>query len=90
MKIELRKDNCVFTSRFKREFNKLEFNDQKNIRSKLNEIFKNPEKALIKKLTNYNLAKYRLRIGHFRLLFLEDRKKKKWVFAACKKRKDLY
>lgn len=90
MKVELRKDNCIFTPRFRREFSKLEFSDQGYIRNKLNEIFETPEKALVKKLTNYKLAEYRLRIGHFRLLFLEDRDNKKWVFAVCRKRKDLY
>jgi len=90
MKISITKKNTAFTQGFHKDFQKLELDEQKQIKKRLTEIFEEPQKAIIKKLTNHPLAQYRVRIGHFRLLFSVDKKNQMLVFSHCKKRKDLY
>ena len=90
MNIILAKENCAFSKGFQKDFKKLENNEQQLIKDRMQEIFDTPGKALLKKLTNCTYAQYRLRIGHFRLLFSVDKKNQKFLFSHCKKRKELY
>jgi len=90
MKIRLTKINTAFTHGFQKDFQKLEISDQQRIKKRLHLIFNNPEVALIKKLTHYPLAQYRLRISPFGLLFFVDEKIINFFFSNFKKRKDLY
>ena len=47
-------------------------------------------KADLKKLCNYQIADYRLKIGNYRLLIAYDEKNDESYFISCKHRKDLY
>ncbi len=90
MQVVLKKENTVFTKGFLKSFNIINDSDKKNILSKLNEIFIWNNLADIKKLKNYPLAEYRLRIWNYRILFTHDFKVNKYLFILCTHRKNLY
>jgi mRNA-degrading endonuclease RelE of RelBE toxin-antitoxin system len=90
MPIELTSDNCKFSKKFKKQLSKLNPSVKKNIESKLSSIFAGKLKADLKKLCNYQIADYRLKIGNYRLLIAYDEKNDESYFISCKHRKDLY
>ena len=47
-------------------------------------------KQNIRKLTNYPIADYRLKVGDYRILFERDEKKEVNLLTYCSHRKDLY
>ena len=90
MQIKLNKINTFFSKSFAKSFKKLDSFQKKFILVKLEKILEGEEGGKIRKLKNYPLAEYRLKIGDFRLLFNFDKKKDKVLFIACSHRKNLY
>jgi len=86
MNIILTKENSFFLKKFQ----KLDPQEQVFLKKKLKKIFLSEEAPQIKKLSNYQYAEYRLRIGSYRLLFQYNEKTEKALFLIIKHRKDLY
>lgn len=78
----------IFSPNFQKNFKKLDASNQHLIKKKLREIFAEDLTHQVKKLRNYPIAGYRLRIGNFRLLFNEN--ESTIVFVGCFHRQDLY
>ena len=90
MWINLTKQNTVFTKGFQKSFVKIDSNDKKNILKKLEKIFNWTDLPNIKKLTNYPLAEFRIKIWNYRILFIEDKILNKNLFLLITHRKNLY
>jgi mRNA interferase RelE/StbE len=86
MKMDLK--NVIFSEKFQKNFRKLDAPTQIFIKKNLQEIFSGEKNPSIKKLKNYPIARYRLRIGNFRLLF--NQLEGKIIFILIKHRKSLY
>ena len=56
----------------------------------LNLVLSKKSPANIKKLTNYTIFDYRLKLGNYRASFSFDSNKNKAVFTRMRHRKDLY
>lgn len=90
MQIILTKNNSVFTNWFTKSFDSIDKNDKQKILQKLNDIFVWKSLSDIKKLRNFPLAEYRLRIWNYQILFTSDDKNNKYLFTLCTHRKNLY
>ena len=88
MTIKLNTHNTLFLKDFSKDLNRLSPLEKNRTKTKLKEILENNKKANIKKLKNYPLAMYRLKISNYRLLF--NFKDGKAIFTYCKNRRDLY
>ena len=88
MPIELNISNSLFLEDFAKDLDRMPALDRENVRKYLRQILEGKRKANIKKLRNYPLVRYRLRIANYRLLF--NFKNGKAVFIYCKNRRDLY
>ncbi|PCI25483.1 plasmid stabilization protein [Candidatus Peregrinibacteria bacterium] len=64
--------------------------DKENIKTKILALKNFPNAGDIKKLTNFTSADYRLRIGHYRVLFDLDHCHKKILLYRILHRKDSY
>lgn len=84
-KLELR-----FSKDFVKEFRKLNARDQAWVKSKMKLIDQKSLNPNIKKLRNYPLGTYRLRLGKFRLIFDRLEAGDVLLFTTIKDRKDLY
>lgn len=76
--------------KYTRNFRKLSSRERYEIQCKLDETFAGKVKPDIKKLSEYEIADYRLRIGNYRILFNWDKKSGQSMFIDCRHRKDLY
>lgn len=90
MQINLKKENTVFTKWFQKSFGKLDWNDKRIILEKFRRIFKWEEIPNIKKLKNYPLAEFRIKIWNYRILFTIDKERGKNLFLLITHRKNLY
>jgi len=88
MTIKLNTHNTLFLKDFSKDLKKLSPSEANRIKTKLKEILEENKKASIKKIKNYPLAMYRLKIFNYRLLF--NFKDGKAIFIYCKNRRDLY
>ncbi len=90
MPIKITFKNTVFSKHFQRDLKKLDPIIRNKIKKELKNILSVNKDVKIKKLTDYPIADYRIRIGSYRLCFNYDSKRKKAVFTICRHRKDLY
>ena len=88
--IILTKENIRFTEKFFKNLKKLPPYTRGRIEKKLKDILLQKRPANIKKLSNYPLADYRLKIDDFRLFFSASENTKIYLFVACISRKNLY
>jgi len=86
----INKKNTFFSRSFIKSFRKLDSFQEKFILTKLRKKLKSKKEIDFRKLKNYPLAEYRLKIGEFRLLFNFDEKKDKVLFIICTHRSNLY
>lgn len=89
-KIIISKKNCRFTKKFLKNLQKVSPYSRKRIEKKLSEILENKRPSNIKKLSNYPIADYRLRIDEFRLFFSFSDHDNIILFIDCISRKNLY
>ncbi len=82
--------NTKFTKKFLKNLQKMPAHTRERIQGKLSEILKAKRPTNIKKLSNYPLADYRLKINEFRLFFSFSEKDNISLFVACIARKNLY
>lgn len=90
MPIELKREKVHLMKKYIRNFRKLSSRERYEIQCKLDEIFAGKAKPDIKKLSEFDIADYRLRIGNYRILFNWDKKSGHMMFIDCRHRKDLY
>lgn len=90
MRISLSDKIIHFSPKFEKNYSKLDKTVREKIEKKMKLIFSGEEKGNIKKLKDYPIAEYRLKIGNYRFLFNMDNEEKNIVFVLCKHRKDLY
>ena len=76
--------------KYLRNFRKLSSRERYEINGKLESIFAGDAEPDIKKLSDFDIADYRLRIGNYRILFNWDKKTQQTMFVDCRHRKDLY
>ena len=89
-KIILSEKNTRFTKKFLKNIQKLPPYTRALIQKKLEEILQGKRPANIKKLSNYPLADYRLKIDNFRLFLSQTPDSEISIFVACISRKNLY
>ena len=82
--------NTKFTKKFLKNLQKLPSHTRERIQKKLGEILNRKRPANIKKLSNYPLGDYRLKINEFRLFFSVSEKDNIALFVTCIARKNLY
>ena len=88
MPIKLSTSNTLFLEEFAKDLEKIPLLEKENLKKILRQILEEKREVNIKKLRNFPLARYRLRISNYRLLFnFEDGKA---IFIYCKHRKSLY
>lgn len=90
MRITLSDKNIYFSPKFQKNYSKIDKAVREVIEKKMKAIFSGEREGNIKKLKNYPLAEYRLKIGNFRFLFNMDAEEKNVVFVVFRHRKDLY
>ena len=89
-KINLSFENVVFTKKFIKNLKNLDSKTRERIQQKLKIILSGFRNMDIKKLSNYPIADFRLKIDEYRLFFNYSKKQDKAVFVACVARKNLY
>ncbi|MCP4524257.1 MAG: type II toxin-antitoxin system RelE/ParE family toxin [Candidatus Gracilibacteria bacterium] len=74
-----------------KDFSKIPEKNKKVIFQKIKELqFHGVEKAQVKKLHNYLISDYRLRVGDYRILFNLDEKSEKIIIFRILHRSKLY
>jgi mRNA-degrading endonuclease RelE of RelBE toxin-antitoxin system len=79
-----------FLPEFQKDLQKFSVLEIERVKQKLKNILEETSPANVKKLKNYPLGRFRLRIGKFRLIFNIFTEKNLIVFTTCKRRRDLY
>jgi mRNA-degrading endonuclease RelE of RelBE toxin-antitoxin system len=79
-----------FLQEFQKDLQKFSVLERERVKQKLKNILEETSPANVKKLKNYPLGRFRLRIGKFRLIFNIFTEKNLIVFTTCKRRRDLY
>ncbi|GAB2596155.1 type II toxin-antitoxin system RelE family toxin [Spirosoma areae] len=81
----------LFTEKATKSLKKLPKADARRILVKLDQLAANPDEATnVKKLTNYPIAGFRLRVGHYRILFDKEDALKIIEVINVGNRKDIY
>lgn len=90
MEIRLQQNNIIYHKGFIKDLKKFDIHTTILLEKKLIRILKNPEMQRVKSLKNYPFADWRLKLGDYRILFIEDKKKQVFIFLGIKHRKNLY